>query len=334
VNGTIAAGEPLQQERMSRRWMILAALGGLTLDAAASPSPGATPCAAGQSVERVEKAGPDALVACFATYKSKDRSCWKFDTKGTASLLPEKQWPAPSDKIHAIAGDQLTSVDVDNVKVVAPPKMTVKVSNEWEKPATVEVCEGTACRKVTLRAQKKDRTSLHVVWSVTVLPDKKSLWVGLGISTPGAESLERYDLDNPKAPATKLAVPQCAEIIGLAGGNMLVQTTDCANAGGERMITTPAGRMLTKVGYASSAAPFYKLSGERIVVAHHDGSAVWDMTSGRRLAQLPGEDRDLSAGVVLGDKVVAVEYTGDVYSYDASLKPIKLGSIPRCRKQP
>jgi hypothetical protein len=310
---------------MSPRWIVTFTLSALTLDAAAEP------CAGGQSIELVEKSGAG-MTVCFATYKGKDRSCWKVDAKGVATAMPEKQWPATTGTMYPTGGDRLMPTVVDNINILVPPKLTVKVSNEYEQPATVDVCEGSACKHVVLRAQKKERTSLHAVFSVTVLPDKKTMWVGVGLGTQGAESLERYDLDSPRTPPTKLAVPQCSEIIGLGGGNMLVQTTDCANAGGERMIFTQAGRMLTKAGYAASGSPFYNLGGDRVLLASHQGAAVWDMASGRRLAQLPGEDRDLSAAVVLGDKVLAVEYTGEVWSYDAALKPTKVGSIPRCRK--
>jgi hypothetical protein len=307
---------------MRSRW-IVASLSAFTLDAAADP------CAAGQGVELVEKSG-GAMTVCFGTYKGKERSCWKVDTKGAATVIPEKQWPAARGTLYATGGDKLVPSIVDNINIIAPPKLTVKVSNEWEKPATVDVCEGSACKHVVLRAQPKERTSLHSVFSVTVLPDKKTMWVGLGLGTQGAEALERYDLDSPKAPP-KLAVPQCSEIIGLGGGNMLVQTTDCANSGGERMIFTPTGRMLTKVGNTASASPIYNIGGERFVLASHTGASVWDMTSGRRLAQLPGEDRDLSAAAAFGDKLLAVEHDGALWSYDA-LKPTKVGSIPRCKK--
>jgi hypothetical protein len=296
-------------------------------DAAGDPK-----CATGKFVEQFVKTTADSGVACVASERGRDRSCWRVDAKGAVSALPDKQWPAANPSRMA-KGDRVEPVAVDQVPVRVPAGMTVKIVNEYDKPATVDVCEGASCKHVVLRAQAKERTSLQAVYSVTVLSDKRTMYVGLGLGTTAAEALEKYDLDKPKQAPQKMSYSGtngCAEILDVIGGNLLVQTTDCANAGGTRLLVTPAGKQLAKLGEYSSDAPFFALGGDRYLFLPFGHAEIWDAAKAKRIAKQPGEDNDMGAVAVLGDRIVAVESEAIVV-YDTALKATKLPGVPRCK---
>lgn len=299
-----------------------------TQPAAADPT-----CAGGERIERFDRSasGSDA-VACFSGWRGGDRSCWRVDAKGTVTALPEKQWPA-AEPAHVNRGDRPQPVVIDNVPTYLPAKLTAKLSNEYDQPATVDICEGNACRHVQLRAQKKERTSLQAMYSITVLPDRRTMYVGLGLGTTAAEALERYDLDNPKVTPQKLAVgaSACADILDTIGGNMIVQITDCANAGGDRVIMTTTGKRLAKIDSSATDAPYYALGGERTLFVGFHGMAIWDIAKAKQLVAI-GEDAMPEAVAVLGERIFGLSRSGELTAYDTALKPTKLAGIPRCKK--
>lgn len=293
--------------------------------APAAPAP-APSCTRGEYIESFEPSG-GAGIACFIA-PADQRDCWRIDAAGAVTALPPAQWPAPGRRLPP--GDARPPMMIDGVQVRAPAPLQVKLDVPYDAPSTIEVCNGAACKRLKLRRQQ--RISLQQLHSVTVLDDGRTLFAGLGLMPTGAEAIDRYDLDHPAAAPQRLEHPGgCAEILDVLAGNLLVQTTGCVNAGGDRVIVSPAGKHLANLhGYASDT-PYYALGGNRWLFAGYDGYAIWDFAKAKRIGVAKGETHAARLMAILaGGALVAVDGSGKIFAYDATLQPTPLGAVPRC----
>jgi hypothetical protein len=300
--------------------------------APAQPAPAPATCTHGGIIDHFAPSG-GAAIACFATDSRRNQhgECWRIDATGATSALPAAQWPAPSSGWDK--GDRTPEQDINDVRVQAPASLKVKIDMppDGQSP-TIEVCSGSSCKRVKLRPQKKP--SLSGVVSVAVLADHRTLYAGLGMGLTGVEVIERYDLDMPTAVPQQFKHPnQCALILDELAGNVLVQTSDCANAGGDRLLMAPSGKVLANLGVFASEAPFHALGNDRWLFQSNQGLSIWNLATGKRVAITSDDGFDRRIAVI-GGSIVALDRDGTITGFDAALKAKPLGAIPRCPGAP
>jgi len=224
---------------------------------------------------------------------------------------------------------------VENGEVFVRAPAGVKVNVEaapYPDSATIEVCDGSACKRLKLRPQKEEL--LNVLRLVTVLPDRHTVLVGLGFEPRGADALERYDLEKPSAPPLRIPIPlkrQCGELLDVLGNNWLLQASVCMNTGAQRLLVTPTGAVIADLGTYTADSPYFALGNNRWLFQSYDGLAIWDLAKGKRVAFAKRTTDSITHYVaVLGGKMVEVEREGTIVSWDASLGRRQLGAIPRC----
>lgn len=182
----------------------------------------AAPCGDPSEIEQLVHRGDDTLICA-------GESCWRIDKRGHFADLPKADWPARQRDAHAelVLPEEKT---VDYVKLRGPAEIHVD-------DHTVEVCTDR-CRSFTV----KPRSKVDDLTSVTVLADKHTVFVGTGQAPVTNERLLRFDLDHPDAGRL---IGTCAEVWdAYPGGNVLVQKSDCANAGGPRILFSSTGKRL------------------------------------------------------------------------------------------
>jgi hypothetical protein len=283
-------------------------------------------CTQGGIIDHFAPSG-GAAVGCFATdsRRNKHAECWRIDATGSTSALPAAQWPAPGSGWDQ--GDRTPEQDIDSVRVQAPASLKVKIDMPPDlQPPTIEVCKDSSCKRVKLRPQKN--ASLSGVVSIAVLADHRTLYAGLGMGLTGVEVIERYDLDKPTAAPQQIKHPnKCALILDELAGNVLVQTSDCANAGGDRLLMAPSGKVLANLGVFGSEAPFHALGNDHWLFQSNDGLSIWNLATGKRVAiTSKGVDRV----AVIGGSIVGLDRDGTITGFDAALTAKPLGAIPRC----
>lgn len=295
---------------------------------ALAPPPAVAPtCTRGDDVDHFEPDGSTAI-ACFVNRRDKQRDCWRIEPTGAARPLPPAQWPAPGS--GRAQGDRAPEVRMGDVLVHVPAPLKLKIDRPSEEaPPVIEVCNGSACKQLKLRPQKN--ILLQYLYSLTVLADGRTLLAGLGMGPTGAEAIERYDLDKPAAAPQRLKHPgQCGLILDVLAGNLLIQTSDCANAGGARVLMTPAGKLLANLGEFGTPQPYHALGGNRWLFEAYAGYAIWDLATGKRIAATKDSDNYGTAAAVVNGSILTVDDEGKLFGHDAALKPKELGAVPRC----
>ncbi len=283
-------------------------------------------CTRGERVDHFERSG-DAAIACFR--KDQVRDCWRIDAGGSASALPEEEWP-PFQEFVSSLGDRRMPQTVGTHLVHAPASFGVKIwvddPSAMQSPENVEVCKDKTCKRIKLRVHP---IGLDMLNDVTVLDDHRTLFARFGI--PAGRLLERYDLDRPSAAPQRIAFPGgCAEILDVLAGNVLVQMTGCNYASGHRLLMTPAGKFVANLRDYPASSPFYALGGDRWLFERFPGElAIWDLAKRKRLAAVT-EERPGRHVIVIGGSIVAVDPDGKITGYDAALAQKPLGAIPRC----
>jgi len=209
------------------------------------------------------------------------RECWQIDARGRLAPLAARAWPAvaksrPAGDLHPRPAQD------DGVELRLPDGFTAKVTyDDASGTETIELCDRGACK----RLRPKQRRNLDDVRAIAVLPDRRTVLVGQGVSVVSAEKLYHFDLRRPTSPQLLL---RCAELLDVVDGNLLIQQTDCANAGGPRYLYTPTGRRLATLGPSfSTIDPIYATGDHRWLVVGYHTFAVWDLAKGKRLSSVP-----------------------------------------------
>jgi hypothetical protein len=295
------------------------------------PTPPAAPvtCTSGDDIDYLAPSGT-AAIACFVKRGGKQRDCWRIEPTGAVAALPPAQWPATGSAPEP--ADDTPETKIGETFVQSPVSHAVKIQDgaSDEEPPTIEVCAGGACKRLKLRQEK--RPSLQFLHSLVVHPDGHTIFAGLGMGTTGAEAIDRYDLDKPAAAPQRLKFPnRCAWILDVLAGNLLLQTSDCANLGGARVLMTPGGKQLANLGEFASHQSFHALGGNRWLFESYAGLAIWDLATGKRVAAAKhSDDASPPTITIVNGAILAVELEGKITGYDAALKPKALGAVPRC----
>lgn len=222
----------------------------------------AKPCGDATRIDQLERRGDDTIVCS-------DKTCWRIDKRGQFADEPTATHPNAQPEL--LLPEEKT---VDYVSLRGPAEIHVKEQ-------TVEVCTDR-CRSFTV----KPRSKIDDITSVTVLPDKHTVFVGTGVAVVTNERLLRFDLDHLDAGRL---IGKCAEVWdAFPGGNVLVQKTDCANAGGPRILFSSAGKILGEVGAQFSMANGeYHLGGDLWLFVDYGTFAVWDVRRAVAVSRLP-----------------------------------------------
>lgn len=301
----------------------------------APPPPALVTCTRGEVVESFARSG-DAAIGCMTGAGPAQRDCWRIDARGAVTPLPPSQWPAPDP--GQPEGDGTPAVELGQTFVRAPAGLTVKIEPEDEggipqgtDPRTIEVCKADRCKR--MKAPRPANPAVDSLRFLNVLPDGHTLVLGYSL-TMAAERLELLDLDKPAAPPRLIPMPRqrCLLVLDELAGNLLVQTSDCANDGGDRVLMTRSGTRVANLGFQSRHTPYFSLGGNRwLFDSYYEGLVIWDVAKLQRVARAPRPPEKIAFHVaVLDGAIIELDAEGKLTRYDAALKPTPLGQIPRC----